>query len=213
MDEDWRVTARFTGEPHVVQILEALRHRRLAGEVRRRLGEEIVVSSSGRHMFLYASNAEAAEEAAQVLRDVLGQHDLAADFRLERWHPLEQLWDDSPTGMRHDAAEERTIRHEHEQYQERQRSQETGLPEWMVRMELPSHHDAVALAQQMTAYGHRVIRRWKFVLAGASCEDDANVLARKIRGYAPEGAAIRTEGGAGGLRSMPFAGLSFPPPA
>jgi hypothetical protein len=213
MDEDWRVTATFPGEPHVAQILEAMRHRRLAGEVRRRVGEEVVVSSSGRHMFLYAGSAEAAEEAAQVVRDVLGQHDLAADFRLEHWHPLEELWDGSPAGMRHDAVEERKARHEHEQDRERQRSQETGLPEWMVRVELSSHHDAVALAQRMTADGHMVIRRWKFLLAGASCEDDANVLARKIRGYAPAGAAIRTEGGAGGLRNMPFAGLSFPPPA
>lgn len=54
MDEDWRVTATFTSEPHVARMLEALRHRRLADEVRHRLGGQIVVSSSGRHMFLYA---------------------------------------------------------------------------------------------------------------------------------------------------------------
>jgi hypothetical protein len=171
-----------------------------------------MVSSSGRHMFLYAESADAAKQAEQVLRDVLSQHDLAAGFKIERWHPLEEVWDDSPAGMRHDTAQEREVKHETEQDQQRQRSKETGFPEWVVRVELPSHQDAVALAHRMTADGNTVVRRWKFLLVGASCEDDANRLAQEIRDYAPRGAAIRTEGGAGGLRSVPFAGLPYAPP-
>jgi len=212
MDEDWRVTATFPDEPPVARMLDALRHRRLDDEMRRRLGGRIMVSSSGRYMFLYADSADAADEAEQVVRDVLAHDDLAADLKIEHWHPLEEVWDDSPAGMRHDADEERKIKHDYEQQQERQRSQETRLPEWAVRVELPSHQDAVALANRLAADGDSVVRRWKFLLVGANCEDDANVLAQKIREYAPSGTTIQTEGGAGGLRSMPLGNASVPTP-
>lgn len=212
MDDDWRVTATFPDEPHVARMVEARHHRLLSDEVRSRLGGRIKVSSSSRSMYLYAGSADAAEEAGKVVRDVLAQHNLAADLKLEHWHPLEQVWDDSPAGMRHDTAHERQLVHDYEQRQERQRSRDSRVPEWAVRVELPSHHDAVSLAKRLTADGDSVVRRWTLVLVGADCEDDANVLAQKVGEYAPPGTTIQTEGGAGGLRSPWIGRVSFPPP-
>jgi hypothetical protein len=209
--DDWRVTATFPDEPHVVRMVEARRLRRLSDEVRSRLDGRIRVSSSSRSMYLYADSADAAEAAEKVVRDVLAQHDLAADLKLERWHPLEQVWDATPAGMRHDTAHERQQVHDYEQWQERQRSRDTRLPEWVVRVELPSRHDAMSLAKRLAADGDPVVRRWKLVLVGADCEDDANALAQKIGKYAPSGTTIQTQGGAGGLRFSWLSQVSIPP--
>lgn len=187
MDDDWRVVVTFPNEGHVTRMLEALhhRHRQLSDEVRSRLSDGIVVSSSGRYMFLYADTIDKAEEAGQVARDVLAEHDLHADLRVEHWHPMEEVWDSSPEGMRHDAAKERKAKHEIQQYEQRLRSLETGRPAWLVRVNLPSHHDAVELAKRLTDEGDSVVRRWKFLLVGALSENDANALVDKIRGYVP----------------------------
>lgn len=209
MDEDWRVLVTFRNGSHGARVLEALRHRRLSDEVRARLGERIAVSSSGRHMFLYADTINTAKEARQVVSDVLAEHGLSADLSIARWHPLEQVWDDSPGGMQHDTAAEWTAKHEYDQHQERQRSVESGLPEWTVRAELPSHHDAVELAKRLTAEGDSVVRRWKYLLVGAACEDDANVLARKICEYAPADTSVETEKTP---RNLVWVALSGAPP-
>jgi hypothetical protein len=39
----------------------------------------------------------------------------------------------------------------------------------------------VALAQRLSAEGHRITQGWKFLVAGADSEDDAHRLADKIR--------------------------------
>jgi hypothetical protein len=194
--------------------MEALRHRHLSDEVRDRLGEQTVVSSSGRHMFLYTDTINTAKEASQVVRDVLAEHDLPADLSIERWHPLEQVWDGSPGGMRHDTAGERNAKHEYDQHQQRRRSAESGLAEWMVRAELSSHRDAVDLAKRLTADGDSVVRRWKYLLVGATCQDDADALARKISACAPADTSVQTErAGNDGSRSLAFASMapSVPP--
>jgi len=190
--------------------MNALRRRHLSDELRSRLGERILVSSSGCHIFLYAGTMQTATRAGRVARDVLDEHELQADLRIEHWHPMEEVWDVSPEGMRHNAAKERRAKHENEQQWKRQRSLHTGLPEWTVRAALSSHHDAVALAARLSADGDSVVRRWKYLIVGATCEDDANTLARKIRGYAPAGTSIHAERvGADALQDVSFHNLKF----
>jgi hypothetical protein len=62
-----------------------------------------------------------------------------------------------------------------------------------VRVELPSHHDAAALAERLEAEGRAVIRRWKFLVLGANDEDEANDLARVIKQEAPAAASVHAE--------------------
>lgn len=202
MDDDWRVLLTFHNEGHAARMLEVLHHRRLSAEVRSRLGEGVVVSSSGRYMFLYADAIDTAKEAGQVARDVLAEHDLHADLRVEHWHPMEEVWDSSPEGMRHDAAKERKAKHENQQYEQRLRSLDTGVPAWLVRVNLPSHHDAVELAKRLMDEGDSVVRRWKFLLVGAPSEDDANALAHKIRGYVPPETPVHIEEGFRDMRGL-----------
>jgi len=62
-----------------------------------------------------------------------------------------------------------------------------------VRIELGSHREAVALARKLEHEGRAVVRRWKFLVIGASNEDDAAGLAQQIRLEAPPDAAVYAE--------------------
>jgi hypothetical protein len=62
---------------------------------------------------------------------------------------------------------------------------------WQVRVDLSSHHEVNALADRLTSGGWPVVRRRRYLVAGADCEDDADRLAQEIQGYAGSGAAVR----------------------
>lgn len=144
------------------------------------LEDQVAVTSSDTQIFLYARNAESADEAAQVARDVLARHDVSAPVRTERWSPWEQEWRDASDEPSADVAAERQAVHEYRQEKEREWSVTTGIPFWQVRVELRSHHDVVALAGHLAAQGWRVRPRRRYLIAWADCEDDAKGLARAL---------------------------------
>jgi len=80
-----------------------------------------------------------------------------------------------------------------------------GQAGWEVRVELPSHRQAVELAWRLRAEGRPVIRRWKYLILGAANEDEASTLAEAIAQQAPADASVRTQ-------ANPFAqgGISRP---
>ena len=137
----------------------------------------------------YADNRLGAEAAAQVAREVTGQHGLAARVSVECWLPVKGRWEDASALSQRDLAEER----DDQPREDRRLSAETGIAQWRVRAELRTHRDAVALARRLSAEGHQVIKGWKSVLAFANTVDDANRLAEQTRLYAPADAAVRAE--------------------
>ena len=130
--------------------------------------------------------AGSADEAAQVAREVLARHDVSALVRTERWSPREEEWLDVTDKPSADVAAEQQAEqqaeHEYRQEQERERSRRAGFPAWQVRVEVPSHRDAVTLAGHLAAQGWRVRRRRRHLLVGADCEDDAKGLVRELSG-------------------------------
>jgi hypothetical protein len=124
----------------------------------------------------------------------MAQHNLTADFALDRWHPLEEEWQDASVVMPQTAGQQQA-EHQHLEAKETEESQATGIAEWEVRVELQSHHDAVELADRLKAEGDSIVRRWKFLLVGANNEDEANDLARRIKREAPAGATVHVEPG------------------
>src|SRR5262249_2547679 len=152
-----------------------------------RLGDQVRVTSNGTEIFLYAPSAGSADEAAQVAREVLARrHDVSTPVRTERWSPREEEWRDVTDKPSADVAAEQQAEqqaeHEYRQEQERERSRRAGLPAWQVRVEVPSHRDAVALAGHLAAQGWRVRRRRRHLIVAADCEDDAKGLARALSG-------------------------------
>ena len=200
-DDDWRVTVTLHDEAHVGRALQSLREHEVEDDVRRRLGRRVAVSADGPRVFLYAGTEDAAREADRVVRDVLAQRGLGADFALDRWHPVEEEWQDSDVPLPQ-SDEQRAAEHQRLEAEETQESLATGRAQFEVRVELPSHHAAVALADRLQAEGRPVIRRWKFLVLGANDSDDARDLAQVIKQEAPAGATVQVEE-AGPL--LPFA--------
>lgn len=171
--------------------------------MRRRLGRNIAVGAGDSQIFLYAGTEIAAREAQRVARDVLAQHGIQAELALHRWHPIEEEWENPEVAMPRTEAE-RHAEHKRLEDQETAESLTTGVPQWEARVELPSRHTAVALAGKLRSEGWIVVRRWRFVVAGASNQDEARDLAGRIRQQVPPGTRVSVERSDTPSPFMPF---------
>jgi preprotein translocase subunit SecD len=161
-------------------------------DVRRRLGGRVAVSADGPSIFLYAGSENGAREADQVVRELTAKHGLSADFALDRWHPDEEEWENADAATPR-TEQERAAEHQRLEEDETRESLATGKAQFEVRVELPSHHEAVQLADRLTTEGHVVIRRWTLLVLGANDSDDANALAEVIKREAPAGAKVEVQ--------------------
>jgi hypothetical protein len=192
--DDWRVTITFKDETHVRRTAELLREHQATEEARRRLGNRIVVSHDGGKLFLYAGSEKAAREAEQLAGDVLTRLQVDADFTLSRWHPAGEQWEAAGAPLP-ETAGKRNAEHERLIAEETKESLACGYDLWEVRVDMPTHREAVELAARLQAEGYRVIRRWKFLALGAENEDAANDLAKAVQRDAPADATVETEAG------------------
>jgi hypothetical protein len=189
---DWRVTITLTSPDHAGRAHRSLSGHAVEADVRSRLGGGIVVGSGKHQVFLYAGSEMAALEAERVARDVLGQEGIDADFALHRWHPVEEEWESSEVAMPRTQAQ-RQAEHQRLEDEETAASMASGFAQWEARVELPSHREAVALADKLRDEGWPVVRRWKFLVVFANNEDDASAAAEQIRREAPPDATVRAE--------------------
>jgi hypothetical protein len=205
MAEDWRVTVTVSDEEQAERLLDALREHSAEGDVRVRLGDRVAASAAGPQLFLYADTESAARAAQSVVEDLL-QEDAA--FVLDRWHALEERWEDASVPLPATDAD-KNVEHERLEQDEAAESAATGVAQWEVRVELRSHADERELADRLQQEGWSVISRWRYLIAGAANQDDALALAKELEETAPAGAEIHVEPG-GGLAwqvapSNPFA--------
>jgi hypothetical protein len=190
--DDWRVTISLAGQAQAGQAQRALSGHEVEEDVRRQLGQTIVVGAGDSQIFLYAGTEIAATEAERVARDVLAQHHIQAEFALHRWHPIEEQWESPDVAIPQTEAE-RQVEHQRLVDSETAESLAAGTGRWQARVEFPSHREAVALARKLEDEGLPVVRRWKFLLIGADNEDDVRDLAGRIRREAPPDAVVRVE--------------------
>jgi hypothetical protein len=189
---DWRVTISLPSQAHVEQARRSLSEQEVEQDVRSRLGRSIVVGSGDSRIFLYAGTELAASEAERAARDVLGQLGIEAQFAVDRWHPIEEEWQSPDIAMPQTEAE-RQAEHQRLEDAETAESLAAGSPQWQARAELGSHREAVALASKLQGEGYVVVRRWKFLIVGASNEDDAQALAAHMGQEAPPDAQVVAE--------------------
>jgi hypothetical protein len=151
------------------------------------------VSVEGSRLFLYAGSEDSARAAEQILSQVLVQRGLSADsVTFDRWHPVEEEWEDASLAEPRTPAE-RQEEHQRLEQEDTRESVASGYALWEVRAELPSHHEATELARRLRAEGRTVIRRWTLLVLGANDEDDANALAEVVKGEAPADATVSTQ--------------------
>jgi hypothetical protein len=191
--DDWRVSVAFSHVSRAERVAQAVRERLAVDGLHRRPAYRIVLSVDGPRLFLYADSEDAAREADRVLRDVFALLQLDAVSTLDRWHPVAQEWRDASVPMP-ESDDELAAEHESRMDSDTERSRATGQAAWQVRVELPSHREAVELAGRLRADGRPVIRRWKYLILGADNENDAVTLAKTIRKAASAQASIQVAG-------------------
>jgi hypothetical protein len=199
MAEDWRVTigTRADDDGVVARALESLHERKLERDARDRLGGRVAVSRDDEHIYLYADSEAAAREAAGIVSELLGAHDLAlAGVTIDRWHPVEERWENASVPLPASAAEELTEEQRREADEDAD-AEAAGQALWEVRIELASHEDATAFADRLEQEGLAVTRRWTYLLAGCEDEDEARALAERLEREAPAGARVAVEPGTG----------------
>lgn len=208
MADDFRLTVHLPSEGHASRLTQALHDHRVGTEPKEALGGRVAVSLDGDTVFLYADSEAAARAAQSTVSELLERESIKATCKLERWHPVEEEWQDVsvpfPTSPAATARE-----HDELERQELAETQATGVAEWELRLEFASHHDAAAFAERLSGEGFtHIVRRWKYLIVGARDEDDAELWAKRLTGELPAGATVHVEPG-GGLAWMYRPGSAF----
>lgn len=190
MNDDWRLQVDVD---HPQSLLDRLDAEELKHDLSRAFHDRVIVSRDGAQVFLYAGSREQAELAQQLIEELDRKHAWNATIELRRWHPEAEEWEspDKPLPAS-DAA--RLAEHEELIAAERKQVAETGEPEFEVRVDLPSRHEAARFSDQLNTEGLPAIHRWRFLLIGATDEDTAKALAERIRIEAPAGSTVKVEG-------------------
>jgi hypothetical protein len=193
VSDDYRLTIELDASGDGFSFAESMRELSLQRDARRRLGDRVAVSADGPHVFVYTDTEDAAHEVQTAIAPLLTEHKLTdSSITLTRWHPDEERWEPVDKPLPSTPAE-RAAEHAIEEADEVEETAEQGFAEWEVRVELPSHRETVAFAEQLEREGFPVVRRWKFLLVGAPNEDLANAAAEKIQSEAPEGTRVHAE--------------------
>jgi len=193
MNDEWRLQIDLHDEGHVLPLIEHLDAHELEHELSGAFHDRVIVSRDGGRVFLYAGSRQQAEAALKLLGTLAGQHGWTFESELKHWHPEALDWE----GANAPAAEPDAVEEEKHRARiaaERKTLEETGEPEFEVRVDLASHADAAHFAERLRAEGLPAVRRWKYLVVGAADEDQAKALAARIEAEAPAGSEVAAEG-------------------
>ena len=193
MGDDWRLRISFHQGGHAHKLSERLEASELEHELESSFQDRLVVSREGGELFCYAGSRDQAESAEALVRSVAADHGWDTDCELRHWHEAAEQWEAPDVPLPQTDAD-RSTEHAALIESEREEEEQSGEPEFEVRVQFRSHHDAVAFDKQLRAEGLLTARRWKYLVVGATDEDSANALAARIREEAPAGATVTAEG-------------------
>ena len=177
MTDDWRIRIELAEEQHAESMLNRLgldlgsdEAKRLAKELE---GHRLAVSRDEGELFVYAATQSEAEQAQRVVEAELADEELEAEIEVAHWLSDEDRWSTDPPG---ETWEEEEL--------------ERGYAPWEVRVERGSHREAQELADQLEQEGYDVVRRFNYLIVGASSEDQARQLATRLHGEAEPGGEL-----------------------
>jgi phosphoenolpyruvate synthase/pyruvate phosphate dikinase len=169
MNDDWRIRIDLE-EEHAESLLERLgfdlgsEARELAKDLE---GRRLAVSRDDDTLFVYAGSRAEAERAREIIEAELREAGLEGRVgTIEHWLADEDRWDDEPP----------------ERFEAEREVLEHGLAPWEVRIEASSPEEAERLAKQLQDEGLGVLRRHRYVIVGATSEDEAQELAKRLHG-------------------------------
>ncbi len=173
-------------------LLAALKDIELDEETHRELGR-LAVTHEQDHVLMYADSLSAAQRARTIVEQAMSERSIQGQIELLRWHPVEERWEDATVALpTTDAAQgaERQLRDQTEDAE----SIAGGVPQWEVRVTLPTHHDARSFAKRLQSEGIPVNQNWRHLFIGANDEDEAAALAERVRSEAPAGSEVVADG-------------------
>lgn len=174
------------------ELLHALRDLELEEGVRRDVGR-LAVTHEQDHLMMYADSLSAAQRARAIVERAMSEHGIDGQIELLRWHPVEERWEDVSVALPASDAEQEAERRRRDQTEDAE-SNAAGVPEWEVRVTLPSHHDARSFAKRLQSEGIPVNQNWRHLFIGANDEDQAAALAERVRSEAPAGSEVVADG-------------------
>jgi hypothetical protein len=193
MNDDWRLQIDGKNGGDATPMATWLD----AGEVEHDLSDafhdRVIVSRDDNTVFLYAGTRSQVESARDLVAKLAEQKGWGVELELTHWHPAAEAWEDPDKPLpESDAAA--LAEHEELIAAEREQLEQTGEPEFEVRVDLPSHREAAHFAELLRAEGLPAVRRWKYLVVGAADEDSAKALATRLEGEAPAGSKVTAEG-------------------
>jgi hypothetical protein len=190
--DEWRVEVHLDRDQHADTLSGALHDLQLDDEARRRLGGSVIVTRDGAFVFIYAWHEQSAREAERVVKDIMDHEKLVGQVRLMRWHPIAEEWKDAEEPLPEDEA----ARAEEMREAEAEGVREAGYGEypWEVMIELPHIRDTFKLAEQLRLEGLPVKRHFRYLLVGATSEDDAVELGKRLEDEVPDDAQVGVRG-------------------
>jgi len=193
MNDDWRLQIDFDDEAQASLLAGRLDAQQLQHDLSGEFHDRVIVTRDGARVYLYSGSREQALRARSAVQVDADRHGwkVAIDFR--RWHPIAEVWEDPDKELPADNAA-RIEEREALMAREREETERRGYPEFEVRVDLPTHHDALRLAHQLREEGIPTVHRWRYLLVGATDEESARALAERIRLEAPAGSRARVEG-------------------
>lgn len=103
--DEFRVEINLDDEAHGHPFSERLAALDFDDEVAAKLGDRVIVTRDGIHMFVYTGSREAVAEAERVVRETLRDDGLFAEVRSTRWDPAGAAWIDADAPIDENAAE------------------------------------------------------------------------------------------------------------
>ncbi|MGN6662806.1 MAG: hypothetical protein ACTHK6_01150 [Solirubrobacterales bacterium] len=193
MNDDWRLQIDLHDENRAGALIERLDANELQHDLSLAFQDRVIVTQDGARVFLYAGTRNQAETARQLAEAHAQEHGWSIDVDFRRWHPIAEEWENVdkplPTSDAAKLRERQAL-----MARERQETVNRGYPEYEVRVNVRSHHDAARLSEQLRNEHIPSVRRWRYLLMGATDEDSAISLAERIRGEAPAGTNVQVEG-------------------
>lgn len=173
------------------ELLRTLSEAKVSPSERAELGR-VATSVEEDCIFLYADSKAEAEIVRESVSGVMSRNGILGALSVWRWHPIEERWEDASEPLPVSEGE-REQEHERLIEEEEAESRQSPYAEWEVRVTLPSHHDARALAERLHGEGVPLRRYWRHLLIGAPDEDAAQELASRVRSESPEGSEAIVE--------------------
>lgn len=192
MSDDWRLKVSLVDEGAAKALTERLEAAKLGEDLEGSFGDRVAVSGDGANVFVYAGDRAQADRAAEAIRALAAKHGWDVELELKHWHPTAEEWKDPDVPLPATDAE-RAAEHAQRVAKEREEGAERGYAPYEVKVHCPNHRETVKLADRLRDEGLPVIRRWHYLIVGASDEDNANALAERLRAEAPAGATVTAE--------------------